>query len=320
MLLALLITAAFLYQMDLRELESHASRADRATLILVVLSTVPLLTLVVLRTRLILNRLGYVIPLQVQAPITIVGFVAGSLTPAGTGEVVRVAEMRRQARVSTEDAIALIAFERLLSFVLLLASTIVVASLALLPVAFLAGGAALVATASGASIFLWRRLWIDEPRLFDSDNALMRRIRPLIDAVQRLNRLCQDRALLLPWTALTLGIFATTSLQVWLLARLFQPDLSVLEAWITLGGSQIVAVLSLLPFGLGASDGALALLLSQFGTDVNQGATVAALLRLTSTLPLLLSALASYVLITLTDPDHALGKPEPTRVRAQHDT
>src|SRR5437660_1468666 len=58
------------------------------------------------RSFLVLQRLGYRLPWRVLVPATLLGNVAGSLTPAASGEVLRANALRATGGVRLDDSIA----------------------------------------------------------------------------------------------------------------------------------------------------------------------------------------------------------------------
>src|SRR5688500_14397646 len=57
--------------------------------LLAILLNVPVAVLAPLRSALVFRRLGHHVPAGVLIPTTIVGFVAGGLTPGASGELLR---------------------------------------------------------------------------------------------------------------------------------------------------------------------------------------------------------------------------------------
>jgi glycosyltransferase 2 family protein len=103
---------------------------------------------------------------------------------------------------------------------------------------------------------------------------------------------------LLAFVALSAGIFAAYAGQLLLLGRAFGVSLDPLAAWGALGLSTTVGVLSLLPFGLGSTDLALAGLLGVAGVPPPTAVAMTFGYRLVSTLPLSLAGIASFALLS----------------------
>ncbi|MEA2549946.1 MAG: hypothetical protein QOE42_2544 [Chloroflexota bacterium] len=96
------------------------------------------------------------------------------------------------------------------------------------------------------------------------------------------------------FVALSGGIFVAYTAQLVLLGRAFGIALDPLAAWGALGLSTTVGVLSLLPFGLGTTDLALAGLLGVAGVPAATAVAMTLGYRLISTLPLSLAGIASF--------------------------
>jgi glycosyltransferase 2 family protein len=103
-----------------------------------------------------------------------------------------------------------------------------------------------------------------------------------------------DPRRLLAFVAVSGLIFAVYTGQLLLLGRALGVDLDPLAAWGALGLATTVGVLSLLPFGLGTSDLALAGLLGVAGVPPGSAAAMTFGYRLISTLPLSLAGIASF--------------------------
>jgi uncharacterized membrane protein YbhN (UPF0104 family) len=103
-----------------------------------------------------------------------------------------------------------------------------------------------------------------------------------------------DPRRLLVFVALSVLIFAVYAGQLLLLGRAIGVDLDPLAAWGALGLATTVGVLSLLPFGLGTGDLALAGLLGVAGVPATSAVAMTFGYRLISTLPLSLAGIASF--------------------------
>jgi uncharacterized membrane protein YbhN (UPF0104 family) len=115
------------------------------------------------------------------------------------------------------------------------------------------------------------------------------------------------------WAALTVSVFAVTALQYWLLADAIGGRIGVHEAWLALGLSQLAAIVSLIPLGIGSADSSLAALLDRFGMTLAQGAAVALLVRALSVVPLVVVAFACYLWLVRRAPASPERAPAPPR-------
>lgn len=256
----------------------------------------PLALLFPVRSYFVLRRLGADVPARVLVPAAILGNVAGSLTPASSGELLRTAVLRSHADLAVEDGLALVLYERGVSMFIMMLGTAVTAAFVALdtrPALIVAAVALPLFALPAAGPLLLGLL----PDAGDDDRGgvLRSALRRVRHVTGRLRLLLRDRGLLAGWSLLTAAMFAIATLQMWLLARSVSHAIRPEEAWTAYGASQLAGIASLLPLGLGAADGSLAALLRRMGTTFEQGTVVAILVRATMTLPLGLMALASWL-------------------------
>jgi uncharacterized protein (TIRG00374 family) len=295
---------------------AHALRdVSPITAACVVALNLPIALLFGARSHVALRRLGHNVPTRVLLPVAVLGNVAGSLTPASVGELLRTATLKSHADVGAKDGFALVLYERALSVYLMALWTGTVAAVVALPLP----GAALVAVAgallSALPIFGAVMLTLAPGQRIRFGPSILRDALERASAVaDRLQWLLRDRRLLVMWSAITAGIFGLITLQFWLLARELSDAISPQEAWIALGASQLAGIASLLPLGLGAADGSLAALLRRMGTTLEQGAGVAVLVRATITLPMGIAAVCCYLYLQRLSPG-ASRDPSPVRER-----
>lgn len=255
------------------------------------------LLLTSLRSQMVLKALGHSVRLDVLFPAAILGFVAGSLTPAASGELLRAEALRSKASIPVADSLTLIAYERGLSAYLLAVTSIGAAALLVLPswvfvVALLPLGAMIMAPS-----WLRHLLRLVPAQSSDPRGWLGRVVSYALRLASQVERLLSNPALLASWSLTTFGLFAVVSLQFWLLSRGVGADATFEVAWLAYGLSQLAGIASLLPFGIGVSDGSLAATLAHFGSTTEQAAAVALLVRLAVTLPLVGGALFSYAFL-----------------------
>jgi uncharacterized membrane protein YbhN (UPF0104 family) len=275
-----------------RALEDMNPRLFAAALAL----NLPLLALFPLRSHFVLRRLGARVPPRVLIPASILGSIAGSMTPASSGELLRTAVLRTHADLAIEDGLALVAYERVLSLWMLTVGTAASAPFFVLdrPLA-LAVSASLLPLFGAPIVARLLLIWLpaadDDPR----PGKLAAIVRSLQRVATRLRLLLGDLRLLSIWSLITVMMFAIATAQLWLLSRSLSHSINPGEAWVAFGASQLAAIASLLPFGLGSLDGSLAAILHKFGLTLEQGAATALLLRLAVTIPYAIIALACYV-------------------------
>lgn len=282
---------------------------------------VPLAVLFAVRSHILLVRMGHRLPRAMLLSIAVLGNVAGTLTPASSGEVLRATALRSRAGVAGRDGAALVIFERALSLYLMAAGTAIAAAWIFLPP--WAGGLAAVAVLPAAVLPIAASPLLRLiPRTGDGDGAqpgvFRKALRGASDVAEQVQRLLRDVRVVLAWEAVTVGAFATATLQYWLLVRSLSAAVSPGEIWVAFGASQLAGVASLLPLGLGAADGSLAALLRRMGTTFEQGTVVAILARATMTLPLGVMAVASYLHLARTA-GQSTRRDEPLRTDASLD-
>ena len=202
--------------------------------------------------------------------------------------------------MSVDDAVALIVFERGLSVYLLALGTLAAVFTMLLS-PFVAAGACAACLAALALPFILAPLLDRLPEL--QGTALLatsiNRLRPIAG---QLRALLRSPGLLASWFATSAAVFALFALQYWILARSIENVVSLREMWIAFGVSQLAAIVTLIPLGLGAADASLAGILRRYGMTLEDGTAVAILVRATNTLPMILLAAASYVYLARRTP------------------
>lgn len=291
------LIALLLWRVDLNDVRASIAEIHPGMALAVVALNAPIALLLGVRSQLVLRTLGARVPMQLALPAAILGNVAGSLTPASAGELLRAAVLRSHAEITVEDALALVIYERAISVLLLALGTAVAAAFIFLPVAAAIGITAALLPVLAAPLAAGRLL--RHVRHGDVQHGFVGRLR---SAAGRLQTVFRDVSLLAPWSVITAGIFALIALQFWLLARGLDDAVSPGEAWLALGASQLAGIVSLLPLGIGAADGTLAALLRRAGMTFDQGAAVAVLVRATITLPLGLMAIVSYIYLSWRGP------------------
>ncbi len=250
------------------------------------------------RTRLILDRLGYRVGWWSLTRAQLAGQTLSNLTPAASGDLVRAWLWRRDDDVPATKGVAVVVYERILSLALLIAvgaafyapslggpwitTGICVGAMAMILVP-------LVLTHVAGARSLSRTLLAKASRL----PGLTGRTRPLQRMGSDVRTLAADGTLLLTFTLTTLVVFVLSGLQIWLLVVGLGSNVTVADSVGIYGLSQAGGSLSALPFGLGPADAVVVGLLLRTGTRFGIGTTVALLLRGTVTLPIALAATAA---------------------------
>jgi glycosyltransferase 2 family protein len=284
-----------LLQADPSDLGEAITRLDAATWVGVVALNALVLLLAGLRSRLVLRRMGHTVSAPVLFSSVTLGFVAGSLTPAASGELLRADALRTRAGVPLRDGAALIVFERLLSFYLMVVSAAAAAAVLLLPGPAAVATVALLGLAVGAPVFGGTVLRLLPQTAGEPANLRQRIVHYARSTLERMEGLFDDRGMLATWSLTTFATFGAIAFQFWLLSQGLGGGLSLVEALFAYGGSQVLSILTFLPLGLGVSDGSLAEIAVRSGMARNDAIGLAVLVRSTIMAPLIAVAVASYV-------------------------
>jgi len=291
------LLALLLWKTDVTGVTTALRDVSPFTAATVVALNAPIVVLFWLRSRLVLERLGHQLPARILLPVALLGNVAGSLTPASAGELLRTTMLKSHAGVTAKDGFALVLYERALSVYLMALGAGVVAAFVVLPLPAASLIAAIAAPLSALPVVGGPTLlsFLPKRRLAHGPAFLQNLVERGVDVADRLEWLLRDRSLLLTWATITGLIFGLVTAQFWLLSRALSDAVSPQEAWLAFGVSQLAAIISLLPLGLGAADGSIAAILRRAGMTLEQGTAVAILVRATITLPLGLAAVGCYL-------------------------
>jgi uncharacterized protein (TIRG00374 family) len=246
-------------------------------------------------------------------PMTAFANTINNLTPGSTGEVFRLYLLRVRHGVDYASGGAVIVVERL-GAVGYLASSSLLSWLAWsgsLPGVLAAGLMALIVAAPGIVYGLGLRP-LGVVRVLPIGGLVGRqRWASLSDWLGRMDgtiaRLVGQPRGLIAFATACGAIFAITTCQLVLVGRAVGVTVDPLAAWGALGLATMAGVLSLLPFGLGATDLTLAALLGVAGVPLPQAAAMAFGYRIVSTLPLGLAGVASYAYLSASLPEAGLG-------------
>ena len=295
-LAGLLVVGVILWQSSPNEIWLQLHHVRVGWLVASFAMNFPILMLAPLRSGMVLRRLGHRAPLKSLIPATILGFVAGSLTPAAAGDFLRPAALRAASGLDFERGIALVLYERAVSFYILLVTTLACLAIANLPLR----GQALIVVAAGLSLLgPWAAghlilSHLPHARAGPPSGRLAALLDRMLAMGSNVRFLLQDLKLLFAWSFLTVLLFACIALEIELLGKSISLDLSLIDAWLAYGGYAFATIGSLLPLGLGIGDGSLAAVLHALGATLEQGASAAILLRATSTLPQIVLAVGCY--------------------------
>jgi hypothetical protein len=193
---------------------------------------VPIFLLAPLRSVLVLRRLDRRVSFRHLVPATVVGYIAGSFTPAASGDLLRAGALRATAGLELDRGIALILYERAISIYLLGGSVVTWLALRDLPEA----GRVIAAIAFALGVLLpWAvgrflLVHLPQPDGIAGAGRFATFARKLLAMAANVRFLLLDLPLLLAWSALTLAIFAVIALQLLCIARSIGADLTLGEA------------------------------------------------------------------------------------------
>jgi glycosyltransferase 2 family protein len=275
----------------------------------------------------LMGAVAYPLTLRQLVPVVSFANTVNNLTPASSGEVLRAVILKRRYGVPYERSTAVILAERFWAILIMLATalaasagTLVAAGPPAVAAAWLAAAVAVVAPS------LAYRLGIRPGRVAERIASRAGRVPARLRSVAErlaavddlLTSIVTSPRQAAAFIASTLAIFALFAAQLWLVLAALGSPLSPLGVWAALGLSIVAGVISALPFGLGAADVVLVLLLGAQGLAPTEAGAAALLLRVTATLPLGIVGTASWLQLTggqRIPLEEARGPDEPIRAR-----
>ena len=309
------------------EATALAGRLDPVPLLMAIGLNAFVIAAWAIRSAGLMAAVGYPLTLRQLVPVVSFANTVNNLTPASSGEVLRAVILKRRYGVPYERSTAVILAERFWAILIMLA-TALAASAGSLVAAGPAGVAAawVAAAALIAAPSVAYRLGIRPGRVAERvasrSGRVPARLRSLAERLAAVDDLLTviltspRRAAAFMVT--TLVIFALFAVQLWLVLAALGSTLSPLGVWAALGLSIVAGVISALPFGLGAADVVLVLLLSAQGLAPTEAGAAALLLRVTATLPLGIVGTASWLQLTggqRVPPEESRGSDEPMHAR-----
>lgn len=306
---ALVLLAFVVWRANLWQLSDDYEDISIWALLAAVFLNVPILGVYTLRGRFILGRLGHRVTFTSLFPISTLGIVMGTLTPAAAGDLLRTPFFKQHYDIPYADGVAAVVYERGFSLLALGMSTAVAAGWSTLPLpaagAVSAGCVGLLVLAPPAAALALERFRrplasIPEP---GAEAGFMRRgLAALGRSLQSLLVLLRDGLSTAVVGFLSLAVFGLMAVQLWLVVEALGLRLSAAESWMAVGTSLLAATATLLPLGLGTMDATLAAVVGASENGFTAGAAAAVLLRATATLPVGLAAAGSYVYLMLRRP------------------
>ncbi len=312
-----LLLAFVLWRTRPWEVADLAARLDPLPILAAVALNGVVLLLWAIRSRSLMAGVGH--PLSVVALLPVVSFAntVGNLTPASAGEALRAVVLRRRHGVPLTRSTAVILVERLWAIWVMAVSAGAAAIVALArpePIAaavvWLAALAGCFAPSISYAVGLrpGRLLerWLkrhDEPTATSLPEAAQRPRRGarlltgLVEVDRTLAGLVTDPRRAVVFVATTAGVFTCYAAQLTLLLGALGQPLPIDASWAALGLATVTGVLSALPFGLGAADAVLAIVLGQLGVGAAIAGAAVLLVRATATLPLGIAGAISWAVL-----------------------
>lgn len=264
-------------------------------LVVSVLLNVPILVFRSLRTRLLLERLGARVPILRLAEAQIMGGTLSGLTPAASGDLIRAYIWNRHDRIPARIGALVVVAERVYSLILLVLAGFVAACWEL-------GGWRLRAVALASIVLVAAPYAGARLGLIGAGVRLIGRL-PLIRRKAKLgaalgeavDSLARHPVLQLQFCAMTAIVFLLSGLQIWVLVvsvGAVAPFSADIAGYCL---SQVGGSISTLPFGLGAGDTVLVVLMLRAGVAAQAATAIAVLLRLSTTLPMALAAILTWM-------------------------
>lgn len=274
---------------------------DLLPIALAVLLNLAVVALWAVRSWDLLDATGHPVALRPLLPIVAFANTVNNLTPGSAGEVVRAWFLRAHHKVPYAVGAAVIVVERVTAIGYMAASALVawVGHAMSLPWPLQVGLLILVTVSPGVVYRLGFRPAAALGRL-PAGGIVGRdrweRVRTVLARIDdTIATILTSPGRLAVFAATTALVFAAYTVQLCLVASSVGITLDPVAAWGALGLATVAGVLSLLPFGLGATDLVLASLLASLGVPPSAAAAIAFGYRLVSTLPLGILGTASYI-------------------------
>jgi len=256
------------------------------------------------RSRSLMAAVGSPLSRTRLVPIVSFANTVNNLTPASSGEVFRAMILHRQFAVPYSNAAAVILAERLWAFGMILVTacaaaigTIVSAPTAVVAIAWIVGLVACFAPSIAYSLgFRPGRLAAGYARSGGEHPGRLRKLAQQLAVVdERLAVILTNRWRATHFVATTGLLFTLFAAQLWLVLNALDTPVPLIGVWGAYGLAICAGVIAALPFGLGATDVVLVILLGAQGVDVSTAGAAVLLLRIVATLPLGILGTGSWI-------------------------
>jgi uncharacterized protein (TIRG00374 family) len=290
-----------------------ASGLDLPLLLAAVGLNIVVIALWAVRSRSLMAAVGNPLGSLELVPIVSFANTINNLTPASSGEILRAIILKQRHDVGYQSSAAVILAERLWAIGLMLVTAVAAA----LGTVILADTPAVVAAWAVVGVLAFSpslayragirpgRTAMRLARLARSERV-QRFARHLAEVDDRLAAIVLDPKRSVHFIITTGAIFAVFAAQLWLVLRAFDVSLPLGGAWAAIGLATCAGVISALPFGLGAADAVLVVLLVAQGVAAPTAAAAAVVLRSVATLPLGIAGTISWIRLrhtpTMSDP------------------
>jgi uncharacterized membrane protein YbhN (UPF0104 family) len=198
------------------------------------------------------------------------GNVTNAITPGAKigGEVTRAWFIKREAHCTTEEATAVVAMQKLFS---------VGAMFLIIP--FSVGGFSFVPLLVLILLVVVLKISTKkEPR-----NALLRKLRGFVVLIfEQLEKVRKNKRVLIPLFLLSLFIWLLYPFKMYIVAVQFVPEISIFHVYAISFAAYLVAMIPLLPGGLGGFEGTMAGLLFAAGVSLSTAAVITVFFRFIS--------------------------------------
>ncbi|MCZ6614949.1 MAG: lysylphosphatidylglycerol synthase transmembrane domain-containing protein [Chloroflexi bacterium] len=225
-----------------------------------------------LRWEYYFRTLGTRVPLGLSALVFLSG-LAMALTPGKVGELSKAFLLRDRAQVPLSVSAPVVVMERVTD--LLAVAALSLGALLLLPFGSALASAGLVMLVGAVLAVAWRPRGGRLLRL-----PLLRRWRPLLESsLDSLGVLGSPRPLLIALALSTLA-WVSEGISLWVIVQGLDLSLSPVEAVGVYAAATLIGAASLLPGGLGGTEGSMALFLRQLGLPRGGASSATLLVRL----------------------------------------
>ena len=288
--IGLLLTAILVWRTGPSRVAQSLQHADMLLLAAALVLNVPVILLRSWRSRLVLDRLDARVPMWRITTSQVIGLTLSGVTPAASGDLVRAYLWNRADGVPVRTGTLVVIFERVWSLVLM--GLLGLSAVAVQVGDWRLGAVAVVSWVCLGLPWLGNRTGLLTWGL--TQLARLPLVRRLATQVERsadeAALVAEDLVLQAQFLALSLIVFVLGGAQVWLLVIGVGATVPVMAAIGAYCLSQVGGSISSLPFGLGAGDALLVVILAQAGLAAHLGAGVAILLRIATTLPIAVAA------------------------------